>query len=156
HFIEHTLGLRSQRTIWDEHLYELEGFRAFLGPDLVARLKAREELDPAYLPVLPPLGLRLREGDDLPSLVDLQRLWLMPVDGSLCMILGNGHHPVQVSLALDFPQERLAFDPAGLVEVTGDGSEAAAQSRRDRAALLGGLLRGGQLHVVRTDTGERM
>ena len=40
--IEKELGLKSSQTVWHEHLYELEGFKRALGPEVTGRLMAKD------------------------------------------------------------------------------------------------------------------
>ena len=70
-FIQEELGVPSQRKIWQEHLYELEGFKRLFGDRLTARLNAKESVPQADFPPIPPLTLNLKEQppyDCLPSL----------------------------------------------------------------------------------------
>ncbi|MDD5702632.1 MAG: hypothetical protein PHU23_11360, partial [Dehalococcoidales bacterium] len=60
YLIEHELGVKSQRTIWHEHLYELDGFRDLLGQGLIKMLKAGNKPDISQIPKLPHLSIRLR------------------------------------------------------------------------------------------------
>lgn len=61
-------GVKSRETIWSEHLYELQGFRNPLGPDLGERVKKGGFPSPTELPQFPTLCLRLRNQKPLPSL----------------------------------------------------------------------------------------
>lgn len=156
YFIEYELGVKSQETVWHEHLYELDGFRSVLGPVIVGEYKARRDVDVSALPQLPPLGLRIRDGETLKSLTDLAATWRVSVNGSLCLQLANAEWPVLVNMRLNFAEERLGFDPTTLVAVTDMLVPEAKQVVADRAALMRGLLRNKQLHVFRTDTGGLM
>ena len=60
HVIEHEMGVKSHATIWEEHLYELEGFRLLLGGAFVDRLKRGEKVALEAGPPLPRLSLRVR------------------------------------------------------------------------------------------------
>lgn len=156
YFIEYNLGIKSQSTMYQEHLYELQGFRDVLGPRAVAELKARKDIDVSGLAPLPSLGIRVRDGDVLPSLDGLKPVWMMSVNGVLAVQLSNGKHPSIVQLRLNFADESLEFDPATLVLVTDTTTPEGSQALADRSALLRGLLRNKQLHVYRADTGARM
>jgi hypothetical protein len=46
HFIEQEFGVKSDTTVYSEHLYELAGLAEFFGPILVGRIKAGEEVPP--------------------------------------------------------------------------------------------------------------
>ena len=52
--IETTLSVKSTMTVYREHLYELQGFKALFGRDLVARIVAGEEVATGDFPSIPP------------------------------------------------------------------------------------------------------
>ena len=156
YFIEYNLGIKSQGTMYDEHLYELSGFRDHLGSSLVAKMKAREDIDVRALPVFPPVGVRVRGGEPLPALERLTPIWVLSLNGTLAVQFSNGTHPCVVAFRLNFAEESLEFDPATLVTVTDSTRPEGAQVIADRASLLRGLLRNKQLHVYRMDTGALM
>lgn len=156
YFIEYNLGIKSQGTMYEEHLYELGGFRDLLGPSVLAKVKAREDIDVRALSVFPAVGVRVRGGEALLSLEGLTPTWMMSLNGTVAVQLSNGTHPCLVSLRLNFAEESLEFDPATLVAVTDSTSPEGAQAIADRASLLQGLLRNKQLHVYRMDTGALM
>jgi len=52
YLIEHEFGILSQRTVWRQHLYELDGFREIIGARLVERIKKKERIPPESLPKL--------------------------------------------------------------------------------------------------------
>lgn len=59
HFIEKEFGVKSETTIWREHLYELQGSTELSGTALVARIKAGEEVPFAHFPAVPMLSIRM-------------------------------------------------------------------------------------------------
>ena len=61
HLIEHELGVKSEHTIWREHLYELAGFHVLFDAVTVSKLKAGTEVPLETLPPLPNLSIRLRD-----------------------------------------------------------------------------------------------
>lgn len=156
YFIEHKLGIKSQATVYQEHLYELQGFRDILGPNLVASLKDRQDIDVHALPCLPPLGVRVRGGDVLPSLDGLTPSWMMSLNGTLGIQFSNGKYPCVVSLRLNFAEETLEFDPVTLITVADSTTSEGKQAVKDRSSLVQGLLCNKQLHVYRVDTGALM
>ena len=62
HFIEQEFGVKSDMTVYREHLYELAGFAELFGPDLVARIKANEEVPVAEFPQSRPFRCALHSG----------------------------------------------------------------------------------------------
>ena len=59
--IEKEFEIKTAATIWNEHLYELEGFRTLFGADLVTRLKQKENVDPGNIPAIPNVSIGLRK-----------------------------------------------------------------------------------------------
>ncbi len=59
--VEHELGIKSMRTVWRQHLYELEGFRELLGDTVISALKSKEDLRLEMIPSMPHLSVRLRD-----------------------------------------------------------------------------------------------
>jgi len=147
HLIEHELGIKSQATIWQEHRYELSGFGALLGPQLVEEFKQRHDVPPKAVPSLPPLSLRVRDRDVLKA---FQNLAVEPVGGtggSLVLRCHSHDELVSLLISLNFAQERLEFDPESDVTLQDDGSPQAIHNVRDRIAIMRQLLFNGQLEV---------
>ena len=150
-FIEHELGVKSRHAIWQEHLYELDGFREMLGPEVVGVLKAGGAPDRSLLPCLPNLSVRLGDHDSFPSFENLEPELVEPHEGCLLVVLRSTSAPVRLALTLHFAKERLGFDPTGDIEIRDEGSAAVVNAAIDRAKLIGGMVMNGQLEVWQTD-----
>jgi hypothetical protein len=108
-FIEQELKVSSMRTIRRKHQYELAGFKAILGDDIVARLKSGASFPVEDLPNFPPLSLRLREKQVYPYLENLQFVVDRCKNGTIVLATVPG--TVGAVLTLDFPEEKLKFGP---------------------------------------------
>ncbi len=151
--IEHEFGIKSQHTIWQEHTYQLAGFRPLLGEPLVDRLKQREPVTPAEIPIIPALALRARDRDQLHAFANLT-VKPVAVEGGCVVLRGDfcaGR--LILRLSLHFAEERLVFDPDADVAVVDDGSAEAVQCAIDQLRLLSSLLSNGQLEVWEAASG---
>lgn len=156
HAIECELGVKSQDTVWREHLYQLEGFHALLGGDLVERIKRRERCDDLSALRLPSFSLRVRDRDQLASFSDLTATAKVAEDGVLWVECLAQSGAVFAFIGLDLANELLQFDPERGVGVRHDEDQASLQGMADYLQLLKDLLCNGALEVVVAETGERL
>lgn len=106
-FIQEELGVPSQRKVWQEHLYELDGFRRLFGNTLTNRLKAKESVPKADFPALPPLTLNLKGRSSYDCLAGLSFKVATCKDGVVVVTTDPTAQPMGVALVLDFPSEKL-------------------------------------------------
>ena len=151
YFIEHELGIPSQKTIWREHLYELEGFRALLESEIINKLKEKENVEIASIKIFPKLSIRLRDHDRIDAFEKMMPKIIGANDGRLLVRCVSSDQRVLMELFLNFAQERLEFDPFATVKVIDDGSVETINHMLDRISLCKGLLRNGQLEVWNSD-----
>lgn len=147
YLIETNLGVKSPRTIYREHLYELAGFKQLLGADLVARIVAEPEVELEAFPALPPLSVR--QTFDRPYL-GLEGMAATPVDcagGVVALHLTSAEAPTSVLVALDFREERLYFDLANGISSEDDGSLLAAQAALARIHFVHRYIGNGALEI---------
>lgn len=157
HFIESELGVKSLRTIWREHLYELEGFRALLGDGLVLRLRAREAVAPSEFPALPRISIRLRDQAPFTALENLKAEVLGPSSDGRVFLRGTGDaERVRVVLGLNFGEERLELDPIHGIQNHDDGSPEALREAVDVVRFTKGLYLNGALDVWDADQNRRL
>ena len=135
HLIEHELLIKSADTVRREHLFELEGFRRLFGPALAARLKDRAPVSVSELPVLPSFSIQVRDRAFYRSLLSTVPTVLGINDGVIGLLCRDPAGHLQVYFELDFPNERLRFDPMIETGVSDDGSPAAGQARIDAYRL---------------------
>jgi hypothetical protein len=105
--IQEELGVPSQRKIWQEHLYELEGFKRLFGDPLTARLNAKESVPLADFPVIPSLTLNLKEQPAYDCLAKLPFRVTASKDGVVLLATDPTIQPMSIALALNFPTETL-------------------------------------------------
>ncbi len=153
YLIEHELGVLSLRTVWREHLYELDGFRKILGPEIVNALKTKSSVLDTSMPTLPKLSVRLRDHAPFPAFEALLLLNVETYEGTLVITCRSEDGIMNVGLFLGFDDERLGFDPMEGVIIRDDGTEKSIDYAMDRIRLVKGLLVNGQLEVWDSDHG---
>ncbi len=151
--IENELGVQSLRTVYREHLYELEGFRALIGPTLVGELRRGMEVGRERLPQLPLLSIRVRNCEPLATFEAMQAEILEARNGGLLIRCASGDGLVLTGLFLNFAEESLEFDPFEALVIRDDGSPNAAMRAVDAVTLRRRLILNGQLEVWNADTG---
>ncbi len=70
--IDGPLGIETRSTVWQKHLYELAGFKRFLGPDVVATLAKGEALSADAKIDLPMISVDLRRRAPYRALTGLE------------------------------------------------------------------------------------
>jgi len=152
YLIEHEFGIKSQQTIWREHLYELDGFRQLLGRKVVDELKVFKEPELSTLPALPRLSLRLRDYPQFKSLEGLVPKTAKAIQGRFLLLCTSVNTPLRIAFCLDFRDERLEFDPTEDITLHDNGSPEIVGAAIDRLRLIQGLVANGQLEVWATES----
>jgi len=147
YLIEKEFGVLSRHTVWQEHLYELSGFRSILGNQVVDCLKQKERVALANLPRLPKLNIRLRRYNPFPVFENLQADILEGDSGGLLVACSSSDRRVKVSIFLNFADERLQFDPVNGVTLDDDGSAKIVRLAIDRLKFIRGLYLNGEVEV---------
>ena len=114
--IEKEYGVKSSQTLWKEHLYELRGFKEIMGEETVIRLVNDEIQTASELPSLPKLSIRLAHNHKFMTnkrfsvfeklIPEIEKI----EDGIVCLKCRKSDLSY-VYLVLDFPNEKLHFDP---------------------------------------------
>ena len=132
HFIEQEFGVKSQTTVWREHLYELAGFSELFGPELVARIKAGEEVPIGEFPEIPALSVRLAFRDPFPSFEDMEVKVVDCADSKVNLALNSANGLASIMLVLNFGTERLDFEIFHHMATEDNGSIAGAEAELDK------------------------
>lgn len=133
--IEREFGIRSKRAFHDEHLYELEGFRASFADALVVRIKAGEQIPPSDVPIPRRLSLRLRDRDHIELFESMDADVVYVGDGCVRIRLGSTCHRLVAFVTLDFARESLISDPLTDIQFQDDGTRDAARMMLQWAQL---------------------
>lgn len=116
------MGIKTQRSVYREHRYELSGFERFFTPELVQALKEGET--PNVEGIQPPerISLRIWGKANYPPLEDMTPDSIEVEDGTLIIRYMLRERGYFVNLELDFPNYRLKAKVNHEEELTDDGS----------------------------------
>lgn len=147
HLIEAELGVKSAMTVYQEHLYELQGFKEMFGTALVNRILAGEEMSSDEFPTLPLMSVRLAFEEPFPPLIDMIPTVVDCADGSVGLQLTAPDGLTTLLLGLEFPAERLQFDFNLGCASEDDGSRSAALNRASLLRFQDRYLGNGSLEI---------
>ncbi|MBI3590512.1 MAG: hypothetical protein HY094_03925 [Candidatus Melainabacteria bacterium] len=111
YFIENELGIKSEYTLRNEHLYELDGFRKIFGGILVAKLKSEKHVSIRSFLGIPNLSIRFRREKQLNAFRDLNTE-IFKINNGVVTLKCTPISKVFIALIkLDFVNEGLVFNP---------------------------------------------
>jgi hypothetical protein len=145
--IEQHFGIQTPHTVWKEHKYELEGFRSLFGSAFVKKMKWKKSEFRRKVPNLPHLNLRLREREPFLPLENMSPITVSAADGVVLLECISPSGLVALYLALDFPDEKLYFDPIHGLAGQDDGSSLAAEEAAEIQRFLAHYFANGQLEI---------
>lgn len=154
YLIERELHVKSAHTVWNEHLYELAGFKELLGPEESVRLKAKDDtLTPQDLRAFDRVGVGLRNHPTYLALKDLAVRTTSVSGGKIAVTACSDDHLIEIDLILNFPDERLEFDSDKGLRVADDGTERSAKQIISALQFVSDYIANGKLEVFNAATG---
>jgi hypothetical protein len=152
--IEEVFSIDTRGTNYRKHLYELEGFKKILGPDLVAHAQNGTAVAGQPMVEIPDISVRIRRKAHYVPLEGL-RCKRLSQNGSLIHLhFESPQGDVSFRFALDFGAERIQFDLFHDIAVRDTGSAESAERIYVLTRFWQDYFGNGQLHIVNTDTGE--
>ena len=145
--IENEFGIKSRMTRWEEHLYELDGFRRLFGASLVQRLKNRESVDAGDIPTLPRLSVGLYRQPQFEAFRAMDTRIVEVRDGCVVVEAIAAGGLSGIILALNFAEERLEVDAEHEVLIVNRHDVLTGHNMMDRLNLIRGLVMNGQIEV---------
>ena len=154
HVIEKEFTVKSSYAIWDEHLYELAGFKELLGPAVAARLTAKDaSLTAADVAQLRRLSIGIKNRQPYTALGNLAVRIAGVAEGQIGLTLASDDNLVEVDLTLNFADERMVFDIDNGLRLSDDGSENAARQLVSAFHFMSDYIGNGKLQVFNADGG---
>jgi hypothetical protein len=152
--IEEVFGVETRGTVYRNHLYELDGFKAILGLDIVAQIQ--KGATPAGEPMMeiPDISVRIRRKDIYAPLEGLRCRHASCVGKVIYMNFESLQGDVAFRFALDFDAERIVFDLFEDIAARDTGTAESADRVHEVRRFWQDYFGNGQLHIVNTDTGE--
>ena len=152
--IEEVFGVETRGTNFRKHLYELDGFKKILGPDIVAHVQNGTALAEQPMVAIPDISVRIRRQAHYAPLEGL-RCKRVDQDGQLVHLqFESPQGDVKFCFALDFGTERIQFDLFQDISVGDTGSADSAERIHEIKRFWQDYFGNGQLHIINTDTGE--
>ena len=150
--IEEVFGVETRGTNFRNHLYELEGFKTIVGPDIVKHMQ--DGTAPAGQPTLqiPDISVRIRRKENYAPLEGL-RCKHVGYSGKLVQLhFKSLQGDVELRFSLDFGIERIVFDVLSDIGVRDTGTAKSAERVHDVKRFEQDYFGNGQFHIVNTDT----
>lgn len=151
--IEKHLSILTTQTIWEEHLYELRGWKAVFGDQLVADIIAGSPVATGQQIDMPVINARLRRSSLFSPLEGMFPLQLELGHAKARLTYRSTDQLVHLIVILDFLNERLLFDVQHSLRARDDGSATAARNAKELARFNRDYLGNGELQIWNADTG---
>jgi hypothetical protein len=152
--IQTELGVQTRDTVWDEHFYELAGFKAILGEELVQEIiGGQEPANEERMVDMPPISVELYGHPAYPPLKNLQPFQLARDKELLIVDARSTNGCFGIRLGLDFKNERIHFDINSDLGGRDDGSAEGAESMSEVGRFVRDYWGNGKLRIVNADTG---
>lgn len=152
--IEEVLGIKTGHTIWREHLYELAGFKAALGDELVQRVMNDETPNEGAMVDLPRLDIGLKRSEPFTALQGMIPVHVAQQDGIMQLVYRSPDELVEILFVLNFKEERLRFEWNRGIYGRDDGSAAAATYAAELSRFVRDYVGNGELFMWDADSGE--
>jgi hypothetical protein len=133
-------------TIIGEHLYEIDGFKTLLGEDISNRLKAAETLFRSDIKFDIKISLRLWNKKRFRAFENLTVKVVEAKNGAVVLQLTRDGRVI-IPITLDFPNEKLRFEPVQGVNFNDDNTTNAAAQFADAYRFIGEMIANGVLEV---------
>jgi hypothetical protein len=154
HVIEKELNIKSQHTVWREHFYELAGFKQILGAELIAQITKGDNPDETKMVDIPTMNVQIRGNAPYRPLTNMNPVRVGYENSVIHLVLESPDTRGQIGFQLDFPQERLHFEPSEDLMYRDDGTPESAEAVADVKRFVRDYFGNGRLHVYNADTGS--
>jgi hypothetical protein len=155
HVIEKDLRIKSQYSVWTEHLYELAGFQQLFGPTITDRLKAKDAtLMMSDVAPLPRIRVGIKNKEPYAALDNFSVRNAAIVEGKINLTISSDDGLVEIDLTLSFPEERMLFDVGNGIRFADDGSERSARQIISVYKFLSDYYGNGKLQIFNAESGD--
>ena len=155
--VQEKLGIKTSRTIYREHLYELDGFKKIIGDELVEKIITRKEMPNDAKVDFPEIDFGLLDRVGFQSLKRLLITGLDVENGRAQVVLERTDGRLRLVFALNFDENRMDFDIYnGIYLSPDDGSSNFASIQADLKEFLKWYMLNGCLELRHSETGEQI
>lgn len=152
--IEEHFGVETSHTVYRKHLYELDGFKKILGPELVGYLVRGEDVAEERMVDIPDINVQLRRHAPYLPLACLSIKALHREKHALVLDFASKDELVFFRIRLDFSEERLHFNLFTDLRHRDDGSAKAAVVAGEVSRFSKDYFGNGQLRISDAETSE--
>lgn len=155
--IEEKLALKTSRTVYHEHLYELQGFKEIFDPDLVNRILQGEKIPSEERVHLPKISVRLRGKAPFAPFENLLPVHRSQEGTKVLVKFAREDGLVLFKFRLNFQEERFEFDISdGMYGTADNGSSTFADVQAAVLEFQKWYLLNGCLEIIDSETGEEI
>lgn len=152
--IQERLGIQTRHKVWEEHLYELRGWKKIL-PAAVIEASLAAEPDHIEGDIdLPLINFRLRRSDPFPLLERMTPAHIGVTNQRVELVYRSDDGLAELVFWLNFAEERLEFDLNSSFNLYDDGSVAAAKNGKERCRFIWDYFGNGEIQIWHADAGE--
>lgn len=153
--IEEVFNVKTSQTVYQEHLYELSGFKAVFGTGNV-KIIVNKELISGEIDI-PYLSIRIRNKQPYTTLERLEPVSLAQNEATVRIECVAASRLLAIAFELAFDEERLHFDIFSDIKiVTDDATSDYARMQVDLHRFEMDYIGNGELQIVDTDTGREL
>lgn len=152
--IEEVFGVDTRSTNYRKHLYELDGFKKMLGPDIVTHMRNGTEPAGEVTLDIPDISVRIRRKERYAPLEGLTCKRAGRVGQILQMHFVSPVGDVEFRLGLDFGAERIQFDLFHDIGVRDTGTSESAERVHEVKRFEQDYFGNGRLEIFNTASGE--
>lgn len=152
--IEEIFDVETRGTNFRKHLYELNGFKKILGPDIVQGMQNGTPPADQRMIDIPDISVRIRRRENYAPLEGLRCKQLGHTGKQVHMHFESLQGDVEFDFSLDFENERIVFDLFRGIGVRDTGTADSAERVHEVKRFMHEYFGNGQLHIVETDTGK--
>jgi hypothetical protein len=151
---EEILGIQTTSTVFNEHLYELAGFKVLFAREVLDAFMAGEPGPADQTVDLPVVNVGLADKPAFPMLCGLEPVHLQAVPGGAKAVFRRKDRLVEFHAFLDFRNERLEFEVARDLRVFDDGSPEAMEVAANVLEFEKYYFLNGRLRIDDAETGQ--
>ncbi|CAN7342226.1 methylamine utilization protein MauJ [Bosea sp. LjRoot237] len=152
--IESILGIETSETVYRRHLYELSHFKKLFGPELVEIIASDRPYEGDDHVELPIVDVRLKDMDAYAPLLQMVPTGLERTGAKIAVWYRSQSSVTRLRFILNFPDERLEFDPLSDVFYTDNGSAEAAREIAIVNVFQVHLAGNGVLQIFDSESGQ--
>jgi len=150
--IDEHLGIQTRHQAWQEHLYELRGWKSILPPAVIESSVAAEPYDLEIEINLPPINFRLRRSEPFSTLEGMVPVFVGLNNRRVELVYRGVDDLVELIFWLNFGAERLEFSFESSFSLADDGSAAAARNGKQISQFLWDYFGNGEIQIWNAET----